>query len=39
MSERQNFGATVTESQFVDSLTNADGSPTMLQATRNIINI
>ena len=27
----QNFGATITEVQFVDSLANPDGSPTQLQ--------
>ena len=32
----QNFGCTICETQFVDSLNNPDGSPTQLQATRNI---
>jgi len=34
-----NFGATITEVQFVDSLANPDGSPTQLQVTLDRLNL
>ena len=33
----QNFGTTIAEAQYVDQLTNADGTPTHLQVDRSLI--
>ena len=36
---RQNFGCTVAETQFVDSLTNSDGTPTQFQRNLDYFNL